>query len=155
MKLELKNVRLGIHSEETTDYKATLFVDGVAAALVSNTGHGGQTDIFKLDKELVEQAEQYAKTLPPVIVDGLTLDMTLDFWCDQAAEQEVLMRNVRRLQKNFLVLDNGEKWITKGWKGHPIKQMLELYLPTVRKAISEAKAQGFKVLNENIPAELL
>lgn len=46
MKLELKNVR--IHedmSEETTCFSATLYVDGIRAALCSNRGCGGSTDV--------------------------------------------------------------------------------------------------------------
>lgn len=43
MTFRLKNVRYGIHSEETPDYMADLYCGKDLIARVSNDGHGGST----------------------------------------------------------------------------------------------------------------
>src|SRR5436189_314696 len=103
--IELKQIKLGIHSEETLDYKAVLYVNGTAAAYVSNTGQGGETRIdhmHGIGRDLIKQAEQYVTTLPPEPSPYGDINMTLDFWCDIEARKEEIARQVRRLQKRNL-----------------------------------------------------
>ena len=42
---QIKNIRRGIHTEETPDYKADLWADGKYLGEASNNGHGGMTRI--------------------------------------------------------------------------------------------------------------
>ena len=46
MDFALKNVRLGIHSDETIDFIADLYYNGQLVGLASNNGCGGATDII-------------------------------------------------------------------------------------------------------------
>lgn len=42
---QIKNIRRGIHSEETPDYKADLWADRKYLGKASNNGHGGMTRV--------------------------------------------------------------------------------------------------------------
>lgn len=95
MQLKLRQVQIGIHSEETLDYKARLFINGRHVAHVSNTGQGEMTNISLADikyKALLKEAEAYVQTLPPYHTDDKELfpngiPWALDFWCDMQAEK--------------------------------------------------------------------
>lgn len=67
MKLEVKNIKINkSFSEETICFKADVFVNGIKTGYASNDGHGGSTFIncYEGKRELLAQAEAYAKTLP-------------------------------------------------------------------------------------------
>ena len=58
----IKNIRRGIHTEETPDYKADLYADDKYLGEASNTGHGGMTRVVTMsdrtDYELWGQIEK-------------------------------------------------------------------------------------------------
>lgn len=100
MKLELKNIKLGPGSEETTQFTADLYVDGKKTAHCDNSGKGGMTDIHPIYSEndaefndrrsLLKQAEKYAQTLPGFpssFGSKEPLPMSLDFWVDLEVEK--------------------------------------------------------------------
>lgn len=67
MKIELKNLRVNsMFSEETTCFKADVFINGKKVAYASNEGRGGCTDYYPYEgqRELLRQAEEYCKALP-------------------------------------------------------------------------------------------
>lgn len=45
----LRDIRFGLHSEETCDFKATLVCDGQPIGIVENLGQGGPTDFHALE----------------------------------------------------------------------------------------------------------
>lgn len=63
MKIELKNIKHSqFASEETNCFEATIYIDGVKACRVRNTGQGGPNDFE--DREVEKRLNEYGKTLP-------------------------------------------------------------------------------------------
>lgn len=116
MKLELKKIKLGPGSEETTQFTAELYVNGKFAAHCDNSGKGGPTDIRaygKGDQKLVDEAEKYCATLPPLDLGGGTsIPMNLEHWVDDQvykAEKEkeikrVLLKLNKKCEKGIIAL---------------------------------------------------
>ncbi len=74
MEITLKNISHNERlSEETNCFSATIYIDGKNAGEASNHGHGGPTMIHP--RELEQKINAYTKTLPPVEVQGMTLEM--------------------------------------------------------------------------------
>ncbi len=74
MEITLKNISHNERlSEETNCFSATIYTDGKKAGEASNHGHGGPTTIHP--PELEQKINTYAKTLPPVEVQGMILEM--------------------------------------------------------------------------------
>lgn len=105
MKLELKKIKIGISSRETTNYTAELYVNGQPCASAHNEGGGGMTMLTpgKNCSELLRAAESYAKTLPAVKSDDMMLDMTLDFWCDLQVGEFQLAKQILKHQKKGIL----------------------------------------------------
>ena len=90
MNLELKNIKYFPDlSEETLCFIADLFVDGEEVAYCKNTGKGEMTSIMphtREDREVLNKAEEYARTLPNLYVGNTTspegFKCTLDGWVD-------------------------------------------------------------------------
>lgn len=92
MKIELKNFKFYERlSEETNCFVADLYVNGVKCASVKNEGHGGCTDYWHYEgkKELMQQAEQYCLTLPPIKYGTFVLSMNLEHFIDNLVEIEL------------------------------------------------------------------
>jgi hypothetical protein len=67
MKIEIKNIKVNnSFSEETTCFIADIFVDGVKVGYAKNDGQGGSTfyNSYEGKRELLNKADEYAKTLP-------------------------------------------------------------------------------------------
>jgi len=67
MKIEIKNIKVNLaFSEETTCFKADIFVNGVNTGYAENDGRGGSTWYHPHEgkRELLSVAEAHAKTLP-------------------------------------------------------------------------------------------
>lgn len=56
----LENINNGIHSEETADYSADLYCDGLLIGNVHNDGHGGMT-FFNEDYDATPQRREFAR----------------------------------------------------------------------------------------------
>lgn len=95
MNIELKRVKLGPGSRETIQFTGDLYVDGKLIAFLDDSGHGGDIEItvaafyeegkdkeFKEKREalskILESAEKYCKTLPPVQPSAELIQMGLD-----------------------------------------------------------------------------
>jgi len=112
MDIQIKNLRtMESLSEETLCYSATVYVDGVRAFTASNRGHGGCDDyrhVSEVGKGLLEQAEKYAKALPPKLSDKyppLEYDLELligDLISDKLEEKQLKSwcRNKIVIKKN-------------------------------------------------------
>lgn len=126
MKLELKKIKLGPGSEETTQFTAELYINGELIALCDNSGKGGETDIRPYPKhetregydklrKIIAEAEVYAKTLPGVpsdFSDG-ELPMSLDFWVDlevdkfaQLKDREKIINRIEKACQTKIVIFN-------------------------------------------------
>jgi hypothetical protein len=85
VKIELKGIKLyPAFSEETTAFTATVYVNGEKAFAARNDGQGGCNRYDLLEplgrsRELLRQAEQHARSLPPkpFLDDELEYDLDL------------------------------------------------------------------------------
>ena len=68
-----------------------IYINGVHAGYTKNEGHGGSTYYQAKDekgKELIRQAEEYCKTLPPIeypadkYMEAFSIDMNLEHYID-------------------------------------------------------------------------
>jgi hypothetical protein len=121
MKIELKNVKINLtFSEETIMFKADVVINGVVAGEAENDGRGGSTfysaktyDVKKQqflsdaerqrNKELVKQAEEFCKTLPPIRVEeyDFEYDMTLEHFIDNLIDEELNKKEQKKLEKKM------------------------------------------------------
>ncbi|VFR33634.1 FIG01218499: hypothetical protein [plant metagenome] len=148
--ITLKNLKVAeFASEETLCFSATVLFDDVAVAEARNDGHGGSTFLHALQgkRDLLSEAEQFAKALPPATLDcgvsdeddnPLIVDVTLDFLVDQLADT---MHGDRKLRAAFS-RDIGNKVLfIKGGKLLFLKGIKLLFLKGIKlKAIADRPA---------------
>jgi hypothetical protein len=112
MELTLKKVKvIKEMSDETNCYYAEVYVDGVKAFSAENEGHGGPDEFTPLSEEgkkLLEQAEEYAKALPPFKFTGLggdddELPYDLELLIGDLLEKYEETKFFKRLCKTHLV----------------------------------------------------
>ena len=160
MKLELKNVRVNLaFSQETTMFKADLFVNGKKVAYANNDGHGGDTFYHVYNKslnELLSQAEEYATT-----EIKSTLENWIDSYIDNYVNEKETVKFKKKMEKdmlNYIVYGLKENAYTcVGWSNVTIAQML--ISPKGRQMLlsklNEIKNTGNKIFNTNIPKDFL
>lgn len=123
MKIELKNIQhFYALSEETNAFSAKLHVDGVLTAECSDTGKGGCIDIRAIrGKEgLLEAAEKYAKSLPPIKTEfDFELEMDLELFIGQLVEADIMERefkkSVKKLEVNNIIFGKNNKEMQYTW----------------------------------------
>lgn len=172
MKLEIKNIRyFPTRSEETNNFTADIYVDGVKVGRADNTGQGGPTTYYVIKNELVgklKAAEKYAESLPPTKTSfgdkSFDIESNLEWVIDTAVEDFIKNKEMikfnkakeRAMLKGLVYSDNETSFRTVTW-GH--RTMAEvLAIPSgkiaIRNEIKKVKAKGGKVLNTNLPQEL-
>ncbi len=174
MKIELKNLKINLaFSEETTMFKADLYVNGVKIGYADNDGRGGCTN-YGIDysknpsyKEVLVEAEAYCKALPPVTYKhgdkSFEFPMNLEHFIDDLVEKECRKKEdaqfAKKLQANMLkglVYGTSTHATTITWKGHTIASMLTSVQGrmTLTNKILELTKEGHKILNTNLPEVL-
>ena len=155
----LKNIRYGIHSEETVDYMANLYCNGKLIAFVENDGHGGcstarwNPDHIDFARE-VEMAVR--KEVWLTCQDGHQVYYTLGEVADEVLDITERNKEINRLQKKALVLEkDGDIYFSTIKFNFPVEEMLEKFPDSTKKAIEHAKSLGWTVVNTNIPEEFL
>ena len=172
MKLEIKNIRyFPTRSEETNNFTADIYVDGVKVGRADNTGQGGPTTYYVIKNELVgklKAAEKYAGSSPPTKTSfgdkSFDIESNLEWVIDTAVEDFIKNKEMikfnkakeRAMLKGLVYSDNETSFRTVTW-GH--RTMAEvLAIPSgkiaIRNEIKKVKAKGGKVLNTNLPQEL-
>lgn len=123
MKIELKNIIHSVSlSEETNAFVADLYVNGKKIAKCSNNGRGGMTKIETLYskneiekkqyRQLLLDAEQFAKTLPKKSGLPMTLDFYVDIQVDKDLQTKSIKKSINKLnklsEKNFIVISKSK-----------------------------------------------
>lgn len=164
-RIALKNLKVAeFASEETLCFTATVLFDGVAIAEARNDGHGGSTFLHALQgkRDVLVEAEGFAKALPPARLDGgmsgedvdpLIVDVTLDFLVDQLADA---MHGERKLRTAFsrdignkvLFIRDGKLLFLKGIKLKAIADR-----PAYFAALRARQTQAIVILAELPPDE--
>ena len=171
MKIELRNIKINLtFSEETTMFKADVYVDGKKVAYANNDGHGGSTFYNRYEKMegLLKEAEAYAKTLPSTthtfgntsMVIESTLENIIDNEIDRLVNEKETEKFKKKLEKDkekniCFGVPNGKSYRMIGWKGLTISQLLAS--PNGRQGIQNAikkiegeLKEGEVILNNNL-----
>jgi len=170
MKIELKQIKHYERlSEETNFFTAFIYVNGIKCASAENRGVGGNTDIWPLDikyKEIVKQAEDFCKTLPPyVFSDGDTMPYSLETLADELLEKyldekhkEKQAKKMAKLFINSIVIGNDLEYYSRNFK-ISIPDLIAKYPQEFKKHILELikkyEGKGYTILNTNIPQSIL
>jgi hypothetical protein len=114
MKIELKKIQTFERmSEETNAFVADVYINGKNVGTAKNDGHGGETylDFIYRDNEtnnqLVKDAIEYLKTLPPVISDlgGTPFELKMDFpfYVDTLLENHLKEKENKKKEKLYTI----------------------------------------------------
>jgi hypothetical protein len=176
MKIELKNIKIySAMSEETTAFTADIYVNGEKVGYARNDGRGGCTDYTVYDVKhipVINDAEKYCEKLPDYTYPDstLTVKMTLEQFIDNIIDEEYSkkekQRIARKLQKAMLTavcVGTDLYYKTHSYtdgkrKTIPLEEIIRKQPAFLKGAIDKIKAglmEGERILNTNIPAELL
>lgn len=167
MKLELRNIKVNLtFSEETTMFKADLFVNGIKAGYASNDGRGGSTDYNCYPGKLgeIRDAEEYCNSLPDVSFSYgdkvVTYKMNLEHFIDDEIDKYVKKKEdeqfEKRLKKDMLkgiVYGTKNNYKIVSWKGYTIESLLNNpngKITLIHK-VKELRRNGETILNTNLP----
>lgn len=167
MKLELKNIKVNLtFSEETTMFKADLFVNGKKIAYAHNDGHGGCTyyDPLEGKREELRKAEEFAKTLPSDYYDfgdeKREIKMDLEYWIDKQVEDFVNAKENAKFQKKMekdmetkivFGIPNGTSYRMVGFKSKlKLTQLNQIQINTLIDSVKKQMKEGEVILNTNI-----
>jgi len=149
MNIELKSIKIcQFASEETLCFEAKGFVNGKAAFTVHNEGHGGSNSYHALDRDLLEQAEAWAKAQPRIktnIADDKDrsgfwhMDSDLDAIVDEMMTLHDVKTQLKRILKKVVLCDAGEIYTLKA-------KATEL-TDAIRASVLKRYPQG-KILND-------
>jgi hypothetical protein len=168
MKIELKKLKISLAlSEETTAFTADISVNGKVVGYAKNCGYGGSTDVMpykKEDRPILEEAEAYCKTLPPV----QNINMDLEFFIDLLVEEDMQKKENKKFNKKLIKLQetkllfgapNSGKVETLGFKNMTIAQIVATpqgrmqLAGIIHRELKDAK-EGETILNTNIDFKL-
>lgn len=170
MKVTLSNIKiLERSSQETICFDANLFINGICVGITHNSGHGGQTfyDVPHTNekaKQLVKEAENYFKSLPPeeseCCGEVLKLPRSLHGEIDNILYSHYNELQLKKLKKklekktDYSLIFVDEKFqnvIERRYK-HPLKTMMLHFPDKVKQVITEELAanKGFHLFNTNI-----
>jgi len=176
MKIELKSIH---HSEqlsqETNAFSANLYINEIKAGTATNQGHGGPTDYYGFNErgnQLIREAEEYCKALPPEKFTAggkeYTIDSTLEIYIDNLLQKHLEQKDLqkfrrqaeRAMEKSILVGIPDHSFRTLTFK-MPIGILLvHPNGPNILKDVIATKVipnlkEGELVLNTNIPEKIL
>lgn len=155
----LKKIRHGIHSEETPDYMADLYCGKDLIAHVSNDGHGGCTFAHwnPEKRELAKQIEERVRKEVWITCDNgdkiyHDLGTVADEIFDLIERNKIIARN----QKKGLVLEKEDEIGFSVRKYNmTIEEAVARFPEQVKKEIAKYRAEGYTIVNTNLPAEFL
>jgi hypothetical protein len=111
MMIEIKNVVYSERlSEETAAFSATIYINGKKRGDAKNAGHGGMTMIFP--RELAEEIEAHAKSLPQTKIHGMLMQPTADTVIDNLLFDHLMRRNLKRQLAKKTIFVRGNKLYT-------------------------------------------
>jgi len=167
-KIELRKVKLGIHSEETTDFTAEVWVDGKLVAHAENDGHGGNTNVSPVNptaSNFLKVVDDYFSKLPKYVPENckFAIQPSLEDTVDNLLEDFLVAKDKKKFEaklvrdcKKNLCFGTPERYYTIGWPGHTLEGLIGLNKPSgdaaVTKLIERIKREhpSEKILNTNL-----
>jgi hypothetical protein len=115
MKIELKKFQFFERmSEETNAFASDIHVEGKKVGYAKNDGHGGETyyHFYEGGRDLMNKAEKFCKSLPPIVLDGLSgkpfeIKMDLTHFIDDLVEallKEKEDKKINKLKETCLII---------------------------------------------------
>lgn len=181
MRIELEDIKYAEFKKEgAAQFSAHLYIDGIKAAWVGNSGvPGSPTTIFATDdtgRKLIEEATKYCEDLPPKTrtyhgTKGKTIrhiKMSLPSFVESLIEDHILVKTIERQQeKQNREMATGILYGKPGLNGRytfldlkmPIDQILEspgrsgALRHILEDIILPSMQEGDKILNTNITPE--
>jgi hypothetical protein len=166
MKLDLKAIKFyESMSEETNCFQGKLYINNKYVADVKNTGQGGNTDVYPIDKlsgMIIQNTNEWLASQPK------KKSIEFDFEYHRNIESEVddlfadwlQVKMDKKFQKE---MDKGIMYGTKYhykmtyWKNMSITAMLNNPTGKARliQVVKDLKAKGETILNTNLPDEVM
>jgi hypothetical protein len=166
MKLNLKAIKFyESMSEETNCFQGKLYINNKYVADVKNTGQGGNTDVYPIDKlsgMIIQNTNEWLASQPK------KKSIEFDFEYHRNIESEVddlfadwlQVKMDKKFQKE---MDKGIMYGTKYhykmtyWKNMSITAMLNNPTGKARliQVVKDLKAKGETILNTNLPDEVM
>jgi|688.fasta_scaffold513266_3 hypothetical protein len=160
-KLELKNVKFSEwNSEETNNFQAVVYLDGIKSGIAYNHGHGGPTDVDPIDsnfeqwRKLRDHCQSISDANKEEYYETFTvIDLLFEAWLEN--------KDKARLQKEFnkgLCYTKNEAQgyrimsFKRGGKTVLLNDMLEDIVGRthLRKSLRDLENLGYKILNTNL-----
>lgn len=148
-------------SRETESFYADIFINSIKRGYAHNEGSGGPTHISwnKIaDKPFMEEAEKYAKTLPSEMFQGIELKSDLEGVVNRLLDDYLFEKDLKKdMNKGILYDATADGYGIIAWKGLTIPKLLASPkgVEAIKEAVAKLKAEGKKIANTNIPAEIL
>jgi hypothetical protein len=166
MKFELKAIKFyESMSEETNCFQGKLYINKKYVADVKNSGQGGNTDVYPLNKlsgSMIAEAEKYLSHQPKKKCD------TFDFEYIRTVESEVddLFADWLKAKEDKKFAKQMDKGILYGtkynyqmtyWKNMSITAMMNNPTGKARliQVVKDLKAKGETILNTNLPDDIM
>lgn len=175
MKIELKKIEFSERmSEETNCFAADIYINDVNVGIASNQGHGGATGYtanHPKGMELIKQAEDYCKSLPPYTWDSggeaHKLEMNLELFIDNLLENYLKEKEIKKFRNkiakaalNSIVVGIPDHSFTSYPFKYTIAEILrypngqQLLADSIGKRIKPKMVDGEIILNTNIPEQV-
>lgn len=172
MKIELKNIKTSeLASEETTFFRADIWIDGKKRGYAENDGRGGCTyynSLSKDDRPFIEWVENFCKTLPPTVYtkekDGFdgVFEMNLENYIDNLVEKHLKEKDhkklLKKMEKGLLISKNPKvSYSMVTWKNTTIEGMLKntVMKNSLKNTIEKYRNEGYTIMNTNLPQDVL
>jgi hypothetical protein len=176
MKIQLKNIQHSeALSEETNAFSANLYINDIKAGTASNRGHGGPTDyhaFHERGRQLIQEAEEYCKTLPPETFtaggEEYTLDSNLEGYIDNLLQKHLEQKDLQKFRAKLdkaiqqtIVFGIPDQSYSKLRLKFPVDLILahpngkNILTDIIAKRVKPELKEGELVLNTNIPEKIL
>lgn len=167
MKIELKNIKVNLtFSQETVNFVADLFVNGVKVAACENNGCGGSTSYYPYPdkRDMLREVENFCKTLPKITYGTTSWDNSLECQIDSIIDEYVNNKEkqkfVKKLNKDMnkgICYGSDVSYNMIFWKGRTIDELLKFEQGklVIAKKVKQLQEEGKNVLNTNIPTDVL
>lgn len=176
MKIGLKNIQYSAAlSEETNAFTADIYIDGIKAAIASNSGRGGNTDILPMDvskRDLVHKANEWCKNSLPDKSNGdgeqESFPDDLESYVDSLIDDYVNEKNLKSFRKKMektakqgIVFGVADRSYMTCTFNMTIEHLLKsdagraAISTTLTRTVIPKMQPGDQILNTNIPGDIL
>ena len=179
MEITLKSLQIFERmTQETTAFRATLYVDGKGVGEAGNDGQGGCTWYHAIHHDfipIIEKAEEYCKSLPPheweyggkkysrpsnleMVIDHLVQKLGMEkqnkkFKAKMLKDQKVgvIYGDDKSYEMTYFKGRNGKVPIAEMLSHEATKMNLKITINKIKKELNP----GQRILNTNLPKEVL